>query len=243
MPAFGRLCALCSTVKPHGLHGYALRYSCELSYHYSFIASPHRFYRLVIPSSKKPRPVIGRVVHTPDNSRLSIQTSARSSVETKPGATLSMSIRHVNLATVTYLFDGEIIHRDSLGTMMPIRPGAVNWMTAGRGIVHSERTSPELKAHGSRLFGLGCSGNTPTLPVETGVESLDCRGPDQASPCGREDPHRHPGWRTHLPGHGEFRRPADCARCGRYRTRCDQNHVALAMASGEKWVNDKAVSF
>src|SRR6516225_9768789 len=47
MPAFARLCALCSTVKPHGLHGYALRYSCELSYHYSFIASPRRFYRLV----------------------------------------------------------------------------------------------------------------------------------------------------------------------------------------------------
>src|ERR1700746_3290014 len=38
---------------------------------------------------------------------------------------------HINLATVTYLFDGEIIHRDSLGTMMPIRPGAANWMTAG----------------------------------------------------------------------------------------------------------------
>jgi redox-sensitive bicupin YhaK (pirin superfamily) len=61
---------------------------------------------------------------------------------------------HINLATVTYLFDGEIIHRDSLGTLMPISPGAVNWMTAGRGIVHSERTSPELKARGSRLFGL-----------------------------------------------------------------------------------------
>jgi redox-sensitive bicupin YhaK (pirin superfamily) len=60
---------------------------------------------------------------------------------------------HINLATVTYLFGGEIIHRDSLGTMMPIRP-AVNWMTAGRGVVHSERTSPELKARGSRLFGL-----------------------------------------------------------------------------------------
>jgi redox-sensitive bicupin YhaK (pirin superfamily) len=52
---------------------------------------------------------------------------------------------HINLATVTYLFDGEIIHRDSLSTMMPIRPGAVNWMTAGRGIVHSERTSPVMK--------------------------------------------------------------------------------------------------
>ena len=47
---------------------------------------------------------------------------------------------HIGLATVTYLFDGEIMHRDSLGTAVPIRPGEVNWMTAGRGIVHSERT-------------------------------------------------------------------------------------------------------
>jgi redox-sensitive bicupin YhaK (pirin superfamily) len=49
---------------------------------------------------------------------------------------------HINLATVTYLFDGEIMHRDSLGTEMPIRPGAVNWMTAGRGIVHSSARRP-----------------------------------------------------------------------------------------------------
>jgi redox-sensitive bicupin YhaK (pirin superfamily) len=61
---------------------------------------------------------------------------------------------HINLATVTYLFEGEIIHRDSLGSMQPIRPGAVNWMTAGRGIAHSERTSLELKTSGSRLFGI-----------------------------------------------------------------------------------------
>jgi len=61
---------------------------------------------------------------------------------------------HINLATVTYLFEGEIVHRDSLGSMQPIRPGAVNWMTAGRGVVHSERTSPELKATGSHLFGI-----------------------------------------------------------------------------------------
>ena len=47
---------------------------------------------------------------------------------------------HIGLATVTYLFDGEIMHRDSLGTAAAIRPGEVNWMTAGRGIVHSERT-------------------------------------------------------------------------------------------------------
>ena len=61
---------------------------------------------------------------------------------------------HINLATVTYLFDGEIVHRDSLGTMQPIRPGAVNWMTAGRGIVHSERTGAEPRGRGSRLFGI-----------------------------------------------------------------------------------------
>src|SRR5437899_4947031 len=61
---------------------------------------------------------------------------------------------HIGLATVTYLFDGEIIHRDSLGTVQPIRPGAVNWMTAGRGIVHSERTPPEFRTGGGGLFGI-----------------------------------------------------------------------------------------
>ena len=74
---------------------------------------------------------------------------------------------HINLATVTYLFDGEIIHRNSLGTKMPIRPGAVNWMTAGRGIVHSERTSPELKARGSRVFGLQTWVALPAAHEET----------------------------------------------------------------------------
>lgn len=61
---------------------------------------------------------------------------------------------HVGLATVTYLFDGELLHRDSLGSVQPIRPGDVNWMTAGRGIVHSERTPPEPRRNGSRLHGL-----------------------------------------------------------------------------------------
>ena len=61
---------------------------------------------------------------------------------------------HINLATVTYLFEGEILHRDSLGTEKAIKPGAVNWMRAGRGIVHSERTSPERKRTGQRLFGI-----------------------------------------------------------------------------------------
>jgi redox-sensitive bicupin YhaK (pirin superfamily) len=61
---------------------------------------------------------------------------------------------HIGLATVTYLLEGEILHRDSLGTVQPIRPGEVNWMTAGRGIVHSERTAPERRRGGERLFGL-----------------------------------------------------------------------------------------
>ena len=61
---------------------------------------------------------------------------------------------HIGLATVTYLFQGEIVHRDSLGSDQPIRPGDVNWMTAGRGIVHSERTGQELRQTGSRLDGL-----------------------------------------------------------------------------------------
>ena len=60
---------------------------------------------------------------------------------------------HIGLATVTYLFDGEILHRDSLGFIQPIRPGAVNLMTAGRGIVHSER-APEGREAPYTLHGI-----------------------------------------------------------------------------------------
>ncbi len=58
---------------------------------------------------------------------------------------------HIGLATVTYVVEGEIVHRDSLGFEQAIQPGAVNWMTAGRGITHSERTSAELRKTGTRL--------------------------------------------------------------------------------------------
>ncbi|WP_199555173.1 pirin family protein [Sandaracinobacteroides hominis] len=61
---------------------------------------------------------------------------------------------HIGLATVTYLFDGAIRHKDTLGTVRDIGPGAVNWMTAGRGIAHSERTPPELRASGHLLHGI-----------------------------------------------------------------------------------------
>jgi redox-sensitive bicupin YhaK (pirin superfamily) len=61
---------------------------------------------------------------------------------------------HIGLATVTYLFAGEIWHRDSLGYVQPIRPGDVNWMTAGCGIVHSERTGDEARAQGITMHGI-----------------------------------------------------------------------------------------
>jgi redox-sensitive bicupin YhaK (pirin superfamily) len=61
---------------------------------------------------------------------------------------------HIGIATVTVLFDGELEHRDSLGSVQRIGPGAVNWMTAGRGIVHSERAPAALRAKEWRSFGL-----------------------------------------------------------------------------------------
>jgi redox-sensitive bicupin YhaK (pirin superfamily) len=61
---------------------------------------------------------------------------------------------HIGLATVTYLFEGRMAHRDSLGTVCEIQPGAVNWMTAGRGIVHSERTPADLRGQARALHGL-----------------------------------------------------------------------------------------
>jgi redox-sensitive bicupin YhaK (pirin superfamily) len=61
---------------------------------------------------------------------------------------------HIGLATLTYLFEGEVFHRDSLGTSLAIRPGEVNLMTAGRGIVHSERETSEAKQAVRRLFGI-----------------------------------------------------------------------------------------
>lgn len=70
---------------------------------------------------------------------------------------------HIGLATVTYLFEGELLHRDSLGSQQTIRPGDINWMTAGKGIVHSERTPSEHRQSGSRLHGLQL---WVALPVE-----------------------------------------------------------------------------
>ncbi|MFA4950648.1 pirin family protein [Brevundimonas sp.] len=61
---------------------------------------------------------------------------------------------HIGLSTLTYLFEGEIMHRDNTGATQAIRPGEVNWMTAGKGIVHSERTDPLKKAQGGPMHGM-----------------------------------------------------------------------------------------
>jgi redox-sensitive bicupin YhaK (pirin superfamily) len=85
-----------------------------------------------------------------------------------PGA--GMNVRphpHINLATVTYLFEGDIVHRDSLGSEQLIRPADVNWMTAGRGIVHSERSDPLARATGGRMHGIQLWVALPTADEET----------------------------------------------------------------------------
>jgi len=77
-------------------------------------------------------------------------------VEFQPGIPHSVDVRphpHIGLSTITYLFEGEIMHRDSVGSEQPIRPGEVNWMTAGRGITHSERFE-RARREGGRMNGI-----------------------------------------------------------------------------------------
>ena len=73
---------------------------------------------------------------------------------------------HIGLATVTWLLEGEILHRDSLGYVQTIRPGEVNWMTAGRGIVHSERSDTQQREQASSLYGLQCWVALPQVDEE-----------------------------------------------------------------------------
>lgn len=86
-------------------------------------------------------------------------------VDFQPGLARSVDVRphpHIGLATVTYLFDGEIMHRDSVGSEQPIRPAEVNWMVAGRGITHSERFE-RARMQGDHLHGIQA---WVALPVE-----------------------------------------------------------------------------
>lgn len=133
---------------------------------------------------------------------------------------------HINLATVTYLFEGVLLHRDSVGSIQEIHPGAVNWMTAGRGIVHSERTpnaerSKEATLHGIQTWVALPDEHEETeawfrhhpatdLPTweETGVsftliagEAYSCRSPVQTfSPMIYLDIQLAPGAEFILPG-------------------------------------------
>ena len=74
---------------------------------------------------------------------------------------------HIGIATVTYILEGAMLHRDSVGTVQRIEPGAVNWMTAGRGIVHSERTPPDLMDKPRRVHGLQLWVGLPQALEET----------------------------------------------------------------------------
>src|SRR5690606_7305736 len=75
---------------------------------------------------------------------------------------------HIGLATVTYLYEGALLHRDSLGSEQLIRPGDVNWMTAGCGIVHSERTPGPERKSGHRMHGVQTWVALPLAQEETG---------------------------------------------------------------------------
>ena len=104
---------------------------------------------------------------------------------------------HIGLATVTYLFDGEIMHRDSLGVVAPIRPGEINWMTAGRGIVHSERTASNGAPAATCCMACGCGSpcrlprrNGPLLPITASTIFRWC-GSGQVS--ARDDRHASMG--------------------------------------------------
>ncbi|MFZ1413358.1 MAG: pirin family protein [Defluviicoccus sp.] len=85
---------------------------------------------------------------------------------------------HIGLSTLTWLIEGEILHRDSIGSVVRIRPGEVNWMTAGAGVVHSERTPPDVRAAGSSLHGLQMWLALPRSHEETAATFEHFAAPD-----------------------------------------------------------------
>ena len=100
-------------------------------------------------------------------------------VTVQPGSNFDVRPHpHIGLATVTYLFEGAIMHRDSLGSVQRIEPGAINWMTAGRGIVHSERGPEDLKAkayvnHGTQLWAALPVAHEEDAPTFTHTPAAD----------------------------------------------------------------------
>ncbi|MGZ3238713.1 MAG: pirin family protein [Burkholderiaceae bacterium] len=112
--------------------------------------------RRVLPSSTKQ--AVGPFLFFDHFGPMDVQPNANHDVRPHP---------HIGLATVTYLFEGAINHRDSLGSVQRIEPGAINWMTAGRGIVHSERTPPDLVGTTHRSHGLQLWAGLPKAHEET----------------------------------------------------------------------------
>jgi redox-sensitive bicupin YhaK (pirin superfamily) len=109
---------------------------------------------------------------------------------------------HIGLSTVTYLFEGDFVHRDSLGSVQTITPGAINLMTAGRGIVHSERSSPEARAAGAALHGVQIWLALPSTH-EDGEPTFH-HHPADTLPAWREDA---VGYRLLLGAFGAYRSP------------------------------------
>ena len=108
-------------------------------------------------------------------------------LEVQPGANHDVRPHpHIGLATVSYLFDGAMMHRDSLGSAQRIEPGAINWMTAGRGIVHSERAPEDLKGKAYGLHGLQLWAALPAAHEETAPEFVH-------TPAGDIPAHRQDG--------------------------------------------------
>jgi redox-sensitive bicupin YhaK (pirin superfamily) len=101
-------------------------------------------------------------------------------VDMPAGVPRSADVRphpHIGLSTVTYLFDGQMRHQDSLGSDQPIRPGEVNWMTAGRGITHSERFDGPIRDHGGRIHGIQAWVALPEALEETDPGFAHHNGP------------------------------------------------------------------
>ena len=113
--------------------------------------------RRVLPS--RPRTMVGPFIFVDEFGPAQMETGKGMDVRPHP---------HINLATVTYLFEGAIHHRDSIGSSMTIRPGQVNLMTAGKGIVHSERSPEAERQAGPRLYGM-----QTWLALPDGKEELD----------------------------------------------------------------------
>lgn len=128
--------------------------------------------RRVLPSAH--RRLVGPFVFADQMGPVELAAGASTDIRPHP---------HIGLATVTYLFEGAMLHRDSLGNAQRIVPGDVNFMTAGRGIAHSERAPDEVKAHGGKLHGMQVWVALPT-ELEECAPSFEHRG---ASELPREE--------------------------------------------------------